>query len=173
MDEFVASFMVASPRTKNTETSLYERDFFEWTQEEAAKLRRFRPAGLDVENLAEEIESLGKRDRRKLRSHLVVILAHLLKWEHQPERRSRSWVRSVRNGRQAISYVIEDSPSLRDHPATILRSAFEEGRGVAADEMGCDENELPTDCPYTIGQSLDDHFWPGPEEGAFDRLPSE
>lgn len=93
----------------------YETDFYQWTQQQAALMRQgeFNRVDLDIENIAEEIESMGRRDRYALRSYLHSILMHLLKWQPQPERRGTSWRLSIKNGRHQVDILMEDSPSLQ------------------------------------------------------------
>ena len=94
----------------------YDTDFYAWTQAQAAALRTKDWQAFDLANLAEEIESLGKRDRRTLESSLKILLLHLLKWtyqSHERGRRGRSWRSSIANARDAIEHVLRDSPSLR------------------------------------------------------------
>ena len=151
--------------------SLYDRDFFVWTQEEAERLRTLAPAGIDYENVAEEIESLGKRDRRSIESRLEVVLHHLLKWEHQPEKRKNGWYKSISDQRYRIMLIIQDSPSLRPHPEAVLARAYGRARRNAASEMHRRASTLPETCPYTAEQALNDAFWPGPPS-ATDDLPN-
>src|SRR5215471_8191335 len=89
----------------------YDDDFYTWTQEQAALLREGAVQELDLANLAEEIESLGKRDRRALGSHLRNLMLHLLKWQYQPGGRQtgQSWRSSIRNARVEITVLLEDS----------------------------------------------------------------
>ena len=97
----------------NTNAELYEQDFFEWSQTTAALIRAGTWDDLDREALAEEIESLGKRDRRELGSRLQTLVMHLLKWGYQPAERSGSWRGTIRTARREITAVLDDSPSLR------------------------------------------------------------
>src|SRR5262245_42581512 len=96
-------------------TALYDQDFYTWTQEQAALLREGAVQELDLMHLAEEIESLGKSDRRALGSHLRNLVLHLLKWQYQPRGREtgQSWRSSIRNARAEITTLLEDSPSLQ------------------------------------------------------------
>ena len=89
----------------------YDQDFYLWTQQQAALLRQGSLTTVDVENLAEEIESMGKNDKRSLGSFLENILMHLLKWQFQPERRCNSWIESIGNGRNETERLLEYSPS--------------------------------------------------------------
>ena len=94
-------------------TAEYEEDFYLWTVEQASLLRSGELSAIDAANIAEEIESMGRSDRRELKRRLIVLLTHLLTWRHQPEARSRSWSSTIREQRQQIELVLEDSPSLR------------------------------------------------------------
>jgi hypothetical protein len=139
----------------------YEADFALWSAEQAARIREGRLDGLDRENLAGEIESLGRGDRHEIRNRLIVILTHLLKWQFQPEARTNSWRASLLVNRDAIAALIEDSPSLRSHPATVVPRAFRLARVQAAAETGLPESDFPDACPCTIEQILDPDFLPG------------
>jgi hypothetical protein len=114
----------------------YDDDFFAWTQEQARLLRDGELADVDAENLAEEIESMGKSDRREIRSRLVILLTHLLKWQFEPNERSPSWSGTIREQRSQIELVLGDSPSLRSFPAEVLEAAYRKSRLDAADETG-------------------------------------
>jgi hypothetical protein len=143
-------------------TDGYETDFHRWAETQAGLLRTRSANELDWDNLAEEIESLSRSDKREIRSRLAVICEHLLKWQFHPDARSGSWRSSVREGRDKIADLVEESPSLADYPAAHLagpRGAYARGRAKAADETGF--RDLPVGCPWTIEQVLDDAFWPG------------
>src|SRR3954463_5198548 len=88
----------------------YWKDFYSWLMEQARAVREGRWGAVDRENLAEEIESLGREQFNKLESALRVLLVHFLKWDHQPERRSRSWVLSIDGQRLEIADVLADNP---------------------------------------------------------------
>ena len=102
-------------------TATYETDFYLWTQQQADLLRQgqFNRVDFDLENIAEEIESMGKRDRRAIEGYLQNIIMHLLKWQYQPQRRGTSWRLSIRNGREQLLDLLEESPSLRGCRKTI------------------------------------------------------
>jgi hypothetical protein len=141
-------------------SELYESDIAAWAEQQAAVLRRRAADEVDWENVAEEIERLARSDRREIRNRLAVICEHLLKWAYQPELRSGSWRASVVEGRDQIAGLIEESPSLRDYPATVLATAFATARRKAEAETGL--AGLPELCPWTIGEVLDHAFWPPP-----------
>jgi hypothetical protein len=140
--------------------SNYEHDFYAWTQAQAAALRAKDLAALDLEHLAEEIESVGNEQRHAVRSHLRVLLWHLLKWASQPDHRSPSWRTSIRNARAEITDRLDDSPSLRPQVPALLTAAYRQARGLAADETGLPLATFPEVCPWPMAQVLDEDFWP-------------
>lgn len=140
----------------------YDQDFYAWTQHQAALLREEKWADLDYTNLAEELESLGKRDRRELGRRLEVLVMHLLKWQYQPEGRMHgsSWRRTIRTQRAEIHTLLADSPSLRPLVPTLLVQRYPKARLDALDETALPDATLPHDSPWTTAQILDDAFWP-------------
>jgi hypothetical protein len=145
----------------------YDTDFYAWTQAQAAALRAKKWLGLDVDNLAEEIESLGRSDRRAITHQLERLLLHLLKWVYQPDqraRRGRGWRGSVRQARTAIADLLEESPSLRDYPAQRVALAYRRVRQQSAIQTGLPLATFPETCPWSSAQLLDEDFWP--EDGA-------
>jgi len=139
----------------------YEEDFALWSAEQAALLRAGKFDRVDLESVAEEIESLGKSDKRQIRSRLQVLMLHLLKWERQPAERSRSWASSIRDQRQAILDLIDDSPSLRPYPGQVFERDYPRARERAAEETTIFLDLFPETCPYTIEQILDPDYLPG------------
>ncbi|MDD9909875.1 MAG: DUF29 domain-containing protein [Ahrensia sp.] len=146
----------------------YEDDFFAWTQDQAAKLRARAHNEIDWENAAEELESVGTSERGEIRSRLGQLVLHLLKWEHQPERRGHSWQSSISEQRVHIQGKIEDSPSLKSHPAASLEWAWNWARRRAARETGLPLETFPETPSYSVEDILSDDFMPGkpwkPEE---------
>jgi len=142
---------------------LYDRDFYEWTVVQARALRDMRPTELDWENLAEEIESLGRSARSEVRSRMTVLLQHLLKWEYQPEARSNSWAASILEQRQRIADAIEESPSLRSYPALVVEKEYRIARLRAAGDTDLPVELFPADCPYSSADILREDFFPGRE----------
>jgi hypothetical protein len=136
----------------------YESDFAAWSEAQGNALRRRDTSAIDWANVAEEIESLGRSDRREIRSRLAIICEHLLKWRFQSEARSPSWRSSVRDNRDKIASLIEESPSLANHPGEVLAGAYASGRRAAVDETGI--ADLPEACPWTADQVCDPDFWP-------------
>ena len=137
----------------------YDTDLYGWTIEQAGALRRRAVNELDYDNLAEEIESVGRSERREIRSRLAILLIHLLKWHYQPAKQSESWRASVSEARQRIEDVLSDNPSLRAFPAEALPSAYRLAildRTIRRLEL----RHLPEACPWTIEDVLRDDFCP-------------
>ena len=163
MQEPLSNFIVDFPSTENkraTNKTLYDKDFFEWTQTTAALLRADRWQEIDIESLAEEIESLGKRDRRELGSRLQVLVMHLLKWAYQPTHRSSSWRTTIRTQRAEIQDVLDDSPSLEGQVQPLLDKRYSRARADAIDETGLPDETFPEECPWTAEEVKDHNFWP-------------
>ncbi|WP_137931471.1 DUF29 domain-containing protein [Mesorhizobium comanense] len=139
----------------------YETDFAQWSAEQGALLREGRLGELDRENIAEEIESLGRSDRREIRSRMRVLIAHLLKWEFQPGHRCHSWQSSISKQRIWIEGIIKDSPSLRRYPGQIFTQAYKDALPLAMRETGLRESQFSSEPPFTAKQALDGQFWPG------------
>jgi hypothetical protein len=144
-----------------TAKELYDRDFFEWSRCNAALLRSGRFDQADIEHIAEEIEDMGKRDRRELESRLQVLLAHLVKWRHQPQFRSSSWETTIDHQRDGIQMLLRDAPSLRNRCHEILPLAYAKAVRDASKETKLPHASFPSDCPFTLDQILDEHFLPG------------
>ena len=138
----------------------YEEDFFRWTERQAALMRAGRTDLVDWENVAEEIESLGRRDRRAVKSRLRVLIMHLLKWRAQPQARSGSWRNTIRTQRAELRDVLADSPSLRRVARSVPAKVYPLARTGAADETGLELAMFAEECPFTAEQVLDDDFWP-------------
>lgn len=146
-----------------SKTDLYDQDFYTWTQVQAAALRDGKAEALDWTNLAEEIESLGKSDRRALRSHLEGLVMHLLKWRYQPAGREtgHSWYSStIRAHRNEIDAIFEDSPSLQLAVPGLLARRYRSARQDASMETRLPLATFPESCPWTPAQLLDEDFWP-------------
>ena len=140
-------------------TATYETDFYQWTQQQADLLRQGALSALDIENLIEEIESMGKRDRRAIGSYLRNVIMHLLKWQYQPQRRGTSWRSSIYNGRDQIEELLEENPSLRAQLGVIVEKSYPNARRLAANETGLPLSTFPDVCPFTVEQITGD-WWP-------------
>jgi hypothetical protein len=138
----------------------YEEDFYAWTVEQARLLRSGEFSSVDVANVAEEIESLGRSDKRLIESRLTVLLTHLLKWQMQSAMRSSSWSGTIREQRRRIEKLLQESPSLRPFVAETLAEAYSDAREDAAEETGLPETEFPAECPFTPDEVLSRGFLP-------------
>ena len=138
----------------------YDGDIVAWASEQAALLRKRQWSALDIDNLAEEIDSVGRTEKRELGSRMTVLLAHLLKWQFQPAHRSQSWLRSIRTQREKIARALQKMPSLQPCLADPewLDDAWEDAVEWAAKETGIDE--FPEDLIWTVQQILDPGFLP-------------
>jgi hypothetical protein len=141
--------------------NLYETDFYAWTQEQVSLLRKHQWSRLDLLNLIEEIESLGKQQRQELRNRLSVLIGHLLKWEYQSSMRSRSWLATIRVQRRDTLRLLKDNPSLKPYLEDALPEAYENGRDLAMGETNLAEQTFPQQCPYSLTEILDNSFYPG------------
>ena len=138
----------------------YNRDFYAWAQEQAALLRAGRLSEADVANIAEEIESMGRSEKRELVSRLTVLLTHLLKWHGQPDRRGRSWRLTIATQRIQLADHLADNPSLKPMLPEALAHGYRVALLDAQRETGLDEGAFPVACPWTAGQVMDDGFLP-------------
>lgn len=144
------------------DTSLYDRDFYLWTQQQIACLQQEQWTEVDLDNLVEELADLGRSEQKELGSYLKVLLMHLLKWQYQSERRTKSWAVAIANCRDNIQDCLEDSPSLQqflkeaDWVAKYYRRACRDA--IKETELSADT--FPAACPYTMAQILDPQFWP-------------
>ncbi|ACC83530.1 protein of unknown function DUF29 [Nostoc punctiforme PCC 73102] len=139
---------------------LYETDFYTWTQEQVNLLKTQQWNQLDTVNLIEEIETLGRRERQELRNRLGVLLGHLLKWHFQPEKRSNSWLSTIREQRVQIKLLLQDSPSLKPYLDEVFLTIYELGLALAIRETDLGEQVFPEICPYTLSETLNPEFLP-------------
>jgi hypothetical protein len=139
---------------------LYETDPYSWALKQADALRRRSGNEIDWDNVAEEIEAVGKSQESELRNRLAVLLAHLLKWRFQPERRGASWANTIRTQRGAIADHVADNPGLKSKQDHVFGRAYLLARGEAANEMECALDALPPTTPFTLEEALDEAFWP-------------
>lgn len=141
--------------------NLYDLDFYAWTQQQAKLLRDRQWHELDLPNLIEEIESLGKQQRQELRNRLSVLIGHLLKWEYQPQRHSRSWLSTIRVQRMDLNDLLQENPSLKSYLEEALQKAYQKAIQLAAGETNLPDKTFSIDCTYTLEDILSDSFFPG------------
>ena len=140
--------------------ALYDADFYAWTQEQAKLLREHQWDLVDVANLIEEIESLGRQERRELVNRLAILLGHLLKWQYRPELQGSSWQATIREQRRKLKRLIEQNPSLSSYLEEALQEGFEDGLDLAVQETNLPYETFPEACPYSLEQALNDEFVP-------------
>ena len=140
--------------------SLYDRDFFAWANEQAGLLRTGRLSEADIDHIAEEIESIGKAEKRELVRRLKVLLMHLLKWRFQPTGRSTSWRLTIEEKRSEVVDHLADNPSLKAQLPETMASAYGNAILAAARETGLDRAIFPASCPWSYEQVVEPAFWP-------------
>lgn len=138
----------------------YDKDVVAWASEQAALLRAGKLSAIDIEHIAEEIEDVGRSEKRELTSRMAVLLAHLLKWQFQPARRGSSWRRTIDAQREDISYALAESPSLKPLLSNpdFDRLVWKKAVAQAVTETGLDV--FPEVCPWPMEQTLDTEFFP-------------
>jgi hypothetical protein len=139
---------------------LYDQDFCLWIENTTQLLKERMFSELDLENLIEEIEDLGQNKKDALESNLIIVLLHLLKWKYQPNKRSGSWKRSIREHRRRLDKAMKKSPSLKPYFQEVFRECYQYSRQEASDETGLSLTVFPQECPFTISQVLDQDYLP-------------
>ena len=141
--------------TRNTKRpDLYRSDFYRWTMETASALRRNQVSAVDFQIVAEELEDLGRTEQRELRSRLKQLMLHILKWIHQPARRSVSWRASVSAQRKEIQRLLKDNPSLKRQVKTLMTDAYPVALDLAVSQTKLTYNKFPAECPFTMDDIL-------------------
>lgn len=154
----------AEKTPKNSMESLYETDFYAWTEEQVKLLKHREWSQLDLPNLIEEIESLGKQQRAELRNRLSILIGHLLKWEYQISKRSRSCVNTIRIQRIDLLELLKENPSLKPYLQEALQAAYIKGLVLASGETNLPRKTFPENCPYGLEDIFSDRFYPGEPE---------
>jgi len=142
------------------QTPLYEADFYGWVQQQAARLRSRNISGLDFDNLVEEIESMGRSEKRELESRLELLLMHLLKWVYQPQRRGSSWEATIVEQRDRLADHLRENPSLKSLVPEMYDRTYRYAVTLAVKETGMARATFPVTCPWTFDEAMDDGFWP-------------
>ncbi|NDJ19837.1 DUF29 domain-containing protein [Myxacorys almedinensis] len=137
-------------------TTLYDQDFYAWTQHQIELLRSRRLAELDIENLVEEMESLGRQERQELRNRLGVLLGHLLKWHYQPEARSKSWAATIQEQRRRIQRHLKENPSLQTYLLEAIDIGYEDGLDLVNRETSLDSKQLPQACLFSESEIFEE-----------------
>jgi Domain of unknown function DUF29 len=141
-------------------TDLYDADYWAWTQKQAEALRRRSGNELDWDLLAQELDALGATEERELRSRYIVLIAHLLKWAYQPDRRSRSWTNTIANQRADIANHLQRNPDLKSMEEASFLGAYSNARREASSETDLDLDVFPTAPPFTKEQAKNEDWLP-------------
>ena len=145
---------------KISSKNLYEADYFQWLEDTLQKLHQGKYERVDWENLLEEIEAMGRSEKRSLKSNLIVVLLHLLKWQYQPEKRSGSWESSIIEHRRRLKEILKESPSLKAYFSQIIDDSYTESVKQAKAETRLPITIFPQKCPYSLNSIIDDEFLP-------------
>ncbi len=138
----------------------YDQDFYFWISQNVELLRNGQVAEIDLEHIAEELESMGKRDLRELRSRLQVLVMHLLKWKYQSDKQTRTWMTTIDHQRDEIETLLLESPSLREHLDSALEMIYIKAKRDAYRETNMPEKFFPKHCPFELTEILDQSFFP-------------
>jgi hypothetical protein len=139
----------------------YEEDFYAWTNHNAKLLKEGKFNEVDIQNIIEEIESMGRSERNSLVNRLAILIAHLLKWRYQPGLQGHSWKYTIAEQRIKVIESLENSPSLGYEIEKKLIKSYKQARVRALKETGLEESTFPRECPFTIQECLDENFYPG------------
>ena len=138
----------------------YEEDVYGWAIHTAQLLRDKKMSELDIDNIIEEMEALGRSEKHELINRLSLVISHLLKWQYQPTMRGHGWIYSIKEQRKQSKIHLKDNPSLKSKLEEILTDAYDVAISKAAKETTLDEKSFPQKCPYTFEQIMDNGFYP-------------
>ncbi len=139
---------------------LYNTDFYSWTQQQVKLIRSGNLEALDLDNILEELDSMGKSEYRQFSHRLDILLMHLLKWQFQPAHRSTSWEGSIKEQRYRLKRLLKANPGIKPEIPAMLTEAYAVAKISAYKETGIAEDQYPELCPWTFDQSMDTDFWP-------------
>ena len=150
---------MVSPKLEPTQNlSLYEQDFYLWIETTVNQLKNRQLAAVDLENLIEEVEAMGRSEKQALESNLVVVLLHLLKYQYQPDQRSNSWLSSIYEYRRRLNKALKNSFSLKPYYIEVFEECYQDARQEAALETDLALETFPLVCPFTLEATLDRDF---------------
>lgn len=139
---------------------LYGKDWYTWSMENARLLRAGKFDQVDLNQIAEELEDMGKSEKRAIESHLRNLLLHLLKWQCQPGLQGASWRHSIENARMDLADLFDENPALRARFSEFIPKEYRHAKRDAMYETGLPDVNFPATCPYSLEQLLDEAFWP-------------
>jgi hypothetical protein len=151
---------MGTPVTRHSPPASHREDFYTWALETADAIRDGRFDGVDWEAVAEELEDMGRSERRALESRLEVLLAHLITWQYQPEGRSSSWTGTLKEQRRKAARLLRQNPGLKPLLGELISDAYSAATALAERDTGMDESRFATVCPWTAEQILDEAFFP-------------
>ncbi len=140
--------------------NLYDRDYYLWLSHTANLIKEGKFDEVDAANLIEEIEDMGRSEKKAVKSNLIVVLLHLLKYKYQPEKRTNSWKASIREHRRRLRDDFRVSPSLKRYMTEVFDECYQDGREQAADETGLPLDTFPTESPFTPDLVLNPDYLP-------------
>jgi hypothetical protein len=140
--------------------SLYDRDYCLWLEQAVGQLQNRQFEGLDLKNLIEELESMGRREKDAIESNLQIVLMHLLKYRYQPEKRSRSWLSSIYEHRRRLGKAFRHSPSLKRYLAEVFDECYQDARKIASLETGLPLETFPKQSPFSQEETLNPDYLP-------------
>lgn len=140
--------------------SLYNTDFYGWVNRQTELLRAGNLVAIDIENIVEEIEDMGKSLKRELESRLKILFVHLLKWQYQPSHRGNRWRYSIEEQRAELEDHMKDNPSLSSKLPEALERGYRYAINGAAKETGLSKDTFPAECPWSFEQIMDNGFFP-------------
>ena len=146
--------------TKINQNNLYDTDFYLWIKTTAQLLEEEQFSEIDLANLIEEIKDMGKQQKTSLKSNLIIVLMHLLKYKYQREKRSRSWLLTIFEHRRRIKEALEDSPSLNNYYQEVFNKCYQNARQEASIETGLKLNTFPKLSPFDLEQTLNQEYLP-------------
>lgn len=152
--------MKAIQPTNLASSNLYDEDFYLWIETTAKQLKNGNFAEIDLENLIEEIESTGRGEKRALKSNLLILLMHLLKYKYQPDTHSNSWLSTIFEHRRRLKEELTESPSLKKYFSEVFSECYQDARKQASLETGLSLDTFPVDCPFTTDEILNQDYLP-------------
>ncbi|MGM3308320.1 DUF29 domain-containing protein [Anabaena sp. WFMT] len=149
--------------TIDNNKTLYEQDFYLWIQTTLQQLKERNLEQLDIENLIEEIDSMGRREKKELKTRLVLLIEHLLKlkyWTEEKEYNARGWRNTVVEQRRQIAYTFADSPSLKAILNDVFLDCYQDARKDTINKYQLSSNLFPEECPFSLTEVLNADFIP-------------
>ena len=152
--------MTAISETIQKKAGLYDTDYYLWLQQNLELLRLGKFSEVDWTHLLEEIEDMGKSEKRAITSHLRILLMHLLKYQYQSDKQTNSWLFTIREHRKRLLELLKMSPSLKSYYLDVFADCYQDARELAADETGLAINTFPADAPFSPEDTINTDYLP-------------